>query len=107
MIDRIARHDQHGIPRFETLVQQPLGNGFHLATGRAGQKTGKSERNPLEYFTDRKGVLRSFRPLTQSQGAKGAGVQTKSVGVDPRKKDVVQHFNCIFLILQNGFIFQL
>lgn len=28
----------------------------------------------LEYFTDRKGVLRSFRPSTQSQGAKGAGV---------------------------------
>jgi len=45
----------------------------------------------LEYFTDRKGVLRSFRPSTQSQGAKGAGVETKSVGVDPRKKDVVEH----------------
>jgi phage protein D len=45
----------------------------------------------LEYFTDRKGVLRSFRPSTQSQGAKGAGVETKSVGIDPRKKDVVEH----------------
>ena len=43
----------------------------------------------IEYFTDTKGVLRSFRPSTQSQGAKGAGVETKTVGVDPRKKDVV------------------
>jgi phage protein D len=45
----------------------------------------------LEYFTDTKGVLRSFQPATQSQGAKGAGVETKAVGVDPRKKDVIQH----------------
>ncbi len=45
----------------------------------------------LEYFTDRKGLLRSFRPSTQSQGAKGAGVETKSVGVDPRKKEPVEH----------------
>ena len=45
----------------------------------------------LEYFTDTKGVLRSFRPATQSQGAKGAGVETKAVGVDPRKKDAVVH----------------
>ena len=36
-------------------------------------------------------MLRSFRPATQSQGAKGAGVETKTVGVDPRKKDVVEH----------------
>jgi phage protein D len=45
----------------------------------------------LEYFTDRKGLLRSFRPSTQSQGAKGAGVETKAVGVDPRKKEPVEH----------------
>ena len=45
----------------------------------------------LEYFTDTKGLLRSFRPSTQSQGAKGAGVETKTVGIDPRKKDVVEH----------------
>jgi phage protein D len=45
----------------------------------------------LEYFTDRKGVLRSFRPSTQSQGAKGAGTETKSTGVDPRKKEPVEH----------------
>ena len=45
----------------------------------------------LEYFTDQQGVLRSFRPSTQSQGAKGAGTQTKSVGVDPRRKAAVTH----------------
>ena len=45
----------------------------------------------LEYFTDRSGLLRSFRPETQSQGAKGAGVETKTVGVDPRKKEAVEH----------------
>ncbi len=45
----------------------------------------------LEYFTDRKGVLRSFRPSTQSQGAKGPGVETRAVGVDPRKKEPVEH----------------
>jgi len=45
----------------------------------------------LEYFTDRKGLLRSFRPSTQSQGAKGAGMETKTVGVDPRKKSTVEH----------------
>lgn len=45
----------------------------------------------LEYFTDQKGLLRSFRPSTQSQGAKGAGVATKAVGVDPRKKESVAH----------------
>ena len=45
----------------------------------------------LEYFTDRKGFLRSFRPSTQSQGAKGAGTQTKATGVDPRRKATVAH----------------
>jgi len=45
----------------------------------------------LEYFIDRKGVLRSFRPSTQSQGAKGAGTETKATGVDPRKKEPVEH----------------
>lgn len=45
----------------------------------------------LEYFTDREGVLRSFTPSTQSQGAKGAGTETKAVGVDPRKKGRVEH----------------
>ena len=44
----------------------------------------------LEYFTDKKGLLRSFRPSTQSQGAKGAGVETKTVGVDPRKKEPIE-----------------
>jgi len=45
----------------------------------------------LEYFTDREGVLRSFKPSTQSQGVKGAGTETKAVGVDPRKKKHVEH----------------
>ena len=45
----------------------------------------------LEYFTNRKGFLRSFRPSTQSQGAKGAGTQTKATGVDPRRKATVAH----------------
>jgi phage protein D len=45
----------------------------------------------LEYFTDNKRLLRSFRSATQSQGAKGAGVETKTVGVNPRKKNVVEH----------------
>ena len=45
----------------------------------------------LEYFTDRKGVLHSFRPSTQSQGAKGAGTQTRAAGVDPRRKAPVEY----------------
>ena len=45
----------------------------------------------LEYFTDRQSVLRSFRPSTQSQGAKGAGTQTRAAGVDPRRKAAVEH----------------
>ena len=45
----------------------------------------------LEYFTDTRGVLRSFKPTTQSQGAKGAGTETKAIGVDPRKKETVEH----------------
>ena len=45
----------------------------------------------LEYFTDTRGVLRSFRPSTQSQGAKGAGTETHAIGVDPRKKEAVAH----------------
>ncbi len=45
----------------------------------------------LEYFTHRRGLLRSFRPSTQSQGAKGAGTETRAVGVDPRRKEATQH----------------
>ncbi len=45
----------------------------------------------LEYFTDKKGVLRSFRPTTRSQGAKGLGTETHAIGVDPRKKMPVEH----------------
>ena len=45
----------------------------------------------LEYFTDRRGLLRAFRPSTQSQGAKGAGTETRAIGVDPRRKAAVEH----------------
>ncbi|MHB1462007.1 MAG: phage late control D family protein [Armatimonadota bacterium] len=45
----------------------------------------------LEYFTSREGVLRSFTPSTASQGAKGAGTETKAVGVDPRRKGAIVH----------------
>jgi len=45
----------------------------------------------LEYFTDREGVLRSFKPSTQSQSVKGAGTETKATGVDPRRKAHVEH----------------
>ena len=45
----------------------------------------------LEYFTDTQGVLRNFKPTTQSQAAKGAGTETKAIGVDPRKKETVEH----------------
>lgn len=45
----------------------------------------------LEYFTDRRGLLRSFRPCTQSQGAKGRGTETRAVGVDPRARESVEH----------------
>ncbi len=45
----------------------------------------------LEYFTDKKGVLRSFSPKTQSEVAKASGTETKAIGVDPRKKDAVSH----------------
>jgi len=51
----------------------------------------KSPSISLEYFISDKGLLRSFRPSTQSQGAKGAGVETKAVGVDPRKKEIAEH----------------
>ena len=45
----------------------------------------------LEYFTDREGVLRSFKPSTQAQSVKGAGTETKVVGVDSRLKKPVEH----------------
>jgi len=55
------------------------------------RKLGSHAAMALEYFTDREGVLRSFTPSTQSQGVKGAGTETKTVGVDPRKKAHVEH----------------
>ncbi|OPZ83580.1 MAG: Phage late control gene D protein (GPD) [bacterium ADurb.Bin429] len=40
----------------------------------------------LEYFTSRDGILRSFRPQTQTQGAATSGKSTTAVGVDPKAK---------------------
>lgn len=51
----------------------------------------KAPQISLEYFTATKGLLCSFRPSTQTQGAKGAGVETRSTAVDPRSKKPVEH----------------
>jgi len=40
----------------------------------------------LEYFTDRDGILRSFRPSTQTQGNAAGGASTTAVGVNPATK---------------------
>ncbi|HEY3379486.1 MAG TPA: hypothetical protein VGL77_18580, partial [Armatimonadota bacterium] len=40
----------------------------------------------LEYFTDRHGILRSFRPATRTQGEAARGQSTKAVGVNPANK---------------------
>jgi len=40
----------------------------------------------LEYFTSRKGILRSFRPQTNTQGTAASGQSAKAVGVDPKAK---------------------
>jgi len=55
------------------------------------RKLGLRPALTFEYFTDREGVLRSFKPSTQSQSVKGAGTETMAVGVDPRKKRPVEH----------------
>lgn len=47
------------------------------------------EKSPvlvLEYFTNRQGILRSFRPQTNTQGAATGGQSAKAVGVDPKVK---------------------
>ncbi len=40
----------------------------------------------LEYFTSRKGILRSFRPQTNTLGNAAGGQSAKAVGVNPRIK---------------------
>ena len=57
-------------------------NELHFHTRKLNGRPGLV----LEYFTDREGILRSFTPSTQTQSVKGAGTETKAVGVDPRKK---------------------
>lgn len=62
-------------------------NELHFHTRKLGSRPGMV----LEYFTDKEGVLRSFQPCTQSHYVKGSGTETKSIGVDPRKKRDVEH----------------
>ncbi|MHB1002096.1 MAG: phage late control D family protein [Armatimonadota bacterium] len=62
-------------------------NELHFHTRKLGDRPGMV----LEYFTDKEGVLRSFQPSTQSQCVKGSGTETKSIGVDPRKKRHSEH----------------
>ncbi len=76
--------DGDGVTGYAFFVQDD-GLHFHPRTLKQTPTT------VLEYFTDRQGVLRSFRPSTQSQGAKGAGTQTRAAGVDPRRKAAVEH----------------
>lgn len=42
----------------------------------------------LEYFTDRQGILRSFRPSTQTKGDAAGGKSAAAVGVNPATKSV-------------------
>jgi phage protein D len=51
----------------------------------------KAPQASFEYFTAPNGLLCSFRVNTHTQGAKGAGVETKTVGVDPRAKGAVEY----------------
>jgi len=77
-------HDEKGTAGYVFYVQD---NELHFHPRKLDQK-------PLltfSYFTNPQGILRSFKPSTQSQGSKGAGVETKSVGVDPRKKEILTH----------------
>ncbi|MHB9037908.1 MAG: phage late control D family protein [Armatimonadota bacterium] len=70
------------------------GYAFYIQDNELHFHPRRLEKRPalaLEYFTDREGVLRSFKPSTQSQGVKGAGTETKAVGVDPRKKGKTEH----------------
>ncbi len=76
--------DGDGVTGYTFFVQD---DGLHFHPRRLTQVPA----TVLEYFTDRQGVLRSFRPSTQSQGAKGAGTQTRAAGVDPRRKAAVEH----------------
>lgn len=77
-------HDEKGTAGYVFYVQD---NELHFHPRKLDQKPLLT----LSYFTNPQGILRSFKPSTQSQGAKGAGVETKSVGVDPRKKEIVTH----------------
>ena len=81
---KARERDDDGVTGYTFFVQD---DGLHFHPRRLKEEPA----TVIEYFTDRKGFLRSFRPSTQSQGAKGAGTQTKAAGVDPRRKTVVTH----------------
>ncbi len=55
------------------------------------QALAEAPSHTLTYFVDRKGALLSFRPKTQTQGAAGKGVETRTMGIDPRKREAVDH----------------
>jgi len=70
------------------------GYAFYIQDNELHFHPRKLESRPalvLEYFTDCEGMLRSFKPSTQAQSVKGAGTETKAVGVDPRLKQHVEH----------------
>lgn len=75
-------HDTQGNAGYLFFVQN---NELHFHPRRLEQKPAIS----LTYFTNAQGILRSFKPSTQTQGTQGAGRETKSIGIDPRKKATV------------------
>jgi len=102
------------IDRFEQLHQSKLSDAQWLTqlaqTARASTGAGatgyvfyvegeelhfhpRGLENPpmlvMEYFTSRNGILRSFRPKTQTQGEATGGQSAAAVGVDTRAKAAV------------------
>lgn len=76
--------DGNGVAGYVFFIQD---NALHFHSRKLNGRPGLV----LEYFTDQEGMLRSFQPSTQSQCVKGAGTETKSIGVDPRKKRHAEH----------------
>lgn len=81
---KARERDGKGVTGYVFYVQD---NELHFHPRKLEQRAALA----LEYFTDKQGMLRSFRPSTQSQTVKGAGTETRAVGVDPRKKHAVEH----------------
>jgi len=76
--------DDNGAAGYVFYIQD---NALHFHPRKLDGRPGLT----LEYFTEQEGMLRSFQPSTRSQHAKGAGTETKSIGVDPRKKRHAEH----------------